>query len=81
MAIAHMPEQIQPIGKLAISNRQAAIQGMPAISDVDGRYNGKALMAMRGVNQKVHKSLREDGRSKLHPRPIAYKGASKCGKV
>ena len=64
------------LDKLAISNRQVAIQGMPAISDEDGRYIAKTLLAMRGANQKTHKALHEDGQLKLHPRPFAYKGTS-----
>lgn len=62
--------------KLSISNRQVAIQGMPAISDEDRRYIAKALLAMRGVNQKIHKALHDYGHLKLHPVPFTYKGTS-----
>ena len=64
------------LDKLTITNRHAAIQGMPAISVEDGRYIAKALLAMRGVNQEIHKVLHEDGRLKLDPRPSAYTGTS-----
>lgn len=62
------------LGKLAISSRQAAIQGMLAITEEDGRYIAKALLAMRGVNQKICKAMRENGNLKLHPKPFVYKG-------
>jgi hypothetical protein len=49
---------------------------MPAISEDDSSYITKALLAMRGVNQKVHKKMHEEGTLKLFPKPFAYKGTS-----
>ena len=64
------------LGALAISSRQASIKGMPAMTEEDSKYITKALLAMRGVNQKVHKAAHENGTLKLSPKPFAYKGNS-----
>ena len=69
----HVSNRLQP---LAISSRQAAIQGMPALTDEDSIYIAQALLAMRGINQEIHKAMHADGNLKLLPKPFAYKGTS-----
>ena len=64
------------LGALAISSRQAAIKGMPEISEEDSKYITKTLLAMRGVNQKIHKAAHDAGTLKLSPKPFALKGTS-----
>lgn len=68
------PNRSNRIAKLTISSKQAAIQGMPALVEDDAKYITKALLAMREVNQKVHKAAHDDGNLKLLPKPFAYKG-------
>ena len=62
---------------IAISNRHAAIKGMPKLSDQDARKVNSAILAMRGVNQK-NKQAHQEGKLKLHRRPLAYKGLSRA---
>ena len=61
---------------MAISSRQAAIQGMPALTEDESIYIAQALFAMRGVNQKAHKQLHAEGKLQIFPKPFAYKGTS-----
>ena len=49
---------------------------MPAIHIEDSRYITKALLAMRGVNQSIHKKMHDEGTLLLQPKPFAYKGTS-----
>ena len=60
--------------KLAISNKHAGINGTPVISRCDAELITKAILAMRGINQKKHKAEHDAGMLKLIPRPMAYKG-------
>ena len=60
--------------KLAISNKHAGINGTPIISKIDAELITKAMLAMRGINQKQHKAEHDTGELKLMPRPMAYKG-------
>ena len=64
------------LAPLAISSRQAAIKGMPEIDEEDSKYITRALLAMRGVNQKIHKIAHDAGSLKLYPKPFAFKGTS-----
>ena len=68
--------RINRLQGLAISNKHAAINGTPIVDEEDARIIVKAILAMRGVNQKKHKILHEEGHLKLIPRPMAYKGAA-----
>ena len=61
---------------LAITNKHAAVKGTPIIEEKDTRVIVKAILAMRGVNQKKHHLLHEEGHLKLIPRPMAYKGTA-----
>ena len=61
---------------LAIASRQAAIRGMPAIEKEDSKYIARAILAMRGVNQKFHKKQHADGTLMILQKPFAYKGTS-----
>ena len=63
---------------LAISNRHAAIRGMPKLNDDDARRVTAAILAMRGVNQRKQKLTHQDGNLKLHRRPLAYKTLSRA---
>ena len=63
---------------IAISNKHAAIKGMPQMSDEDARRISSAILAMRGVNQRKKKQAHQDGNLKLHRRPLAYKGLSRA---
>ena len=68
--------RVNRLQSLAISNKHAAIKGTPIIEEEDARIIVKAILAMRGVNQKKHKILHEQGHLKLIPRPMAYKGTA-----
>ena len=68
--------RINRLQGLAITNKHAAIVGTPIIDEKDARTIVKAILAMRGVNQKKHKMLHEEGHLKLIPRPMAYKGTA-----
>ena len=50
--------------------------GTPIIHDNDAELIVKAILAMRGVNQRKHKALHEQAVLKLIPRPMAYKGTA-----
>ena len=49
---------------------------MPVLKEEDARMVTQAILAMRGVNQKRHKSQHEEGNLKLQYRPMAYKGTA-----
>lgn len=76
MAPPNLQEYSNRLEALAISSRQASIKGMPAMTEDDSKYNTKPLLAMKGVNQKVHKPAHHNGTLKLSPKPFAYKGNS-----
>ena len=46
------------------------------LSDIDAKLVTKAILAMRGVNQKKHRIQHEEGSLELQIRPMAYKGTS-----
>ena len=69
----HVTNRLAP---LAISTRQAAIKGMPEIDEEDSKYITRALLTMRGVNQKIHKIAHDAGSLELCPKPISFKGTS-----
>ena len=51
---------------------------MPTINEEDARRVTSAVLAMRGVNQRMQKQSHQDGHLKLHRRPLAYKGLSRA---
>ena len=55
----NISNRLQP---MAIASRQAAIQGMPAMTMDEKIYIAQALLAMRGVNQKTHKAMHAEGK-------------------
>ena len=57
---------------LAVEGRKPAMRGMHAEAIV------KAVLAMRGVNQRMKKQSHQDGHLKLHGRPLAYNGLSRA---
>ena len=61
---------------IAISNKHAGIVGMPIIKQEEAELIMKAILAMRGINQKKHKIQHEEGALELLPRPMAYKGTA-----
>ena len=61
---------------LGIENNHAAIEGMPTLNDSDAKMITQSILAMRGVSQKKHKILHEQGDLKLQVRPMAYKGTA-----
>ena len=61
---------------LAISNKHAGVEGMPIITKHDAELITKAILAMRGINQKKHKEAHDQGILKVMQRPMAYKGNS-----
>ncbi len=64
---------------LGIENNHAAIEGMPTLNDSDAKLITQSILAMRGVSQKKHKILHEQGDLKLQVRPMAYKGLQMLG--
>ena len=50
--------------------------GTPIIDKQDAELITKAILAMRGINQKEHKGEHEAGILMLMPRPMAYKGTA-----
>ena len=69
----NVSNRLQP---MAIASRQPAIQGMPALTYDEECYVPQALLAMRGINQKIHKARHSEGILKLTPKPFAFKGTS-----
>ena len=66
------------MNELAICHRHAAIRGMPAIEAEEARMITKAILAMRGINQKKQKKAHDEGTLMLMKRPMAYKALSKA---
>ena len=58
--------------ELAISNRHAAIRGMPKMIEQDAKRVTAAILAMRGVNQRKQKLIHQDGNLRLHRRPPSH---------
>ena len=51
---------------------------MPKLEDEEARRLTAAVLAMRGVNQRKQKQMRQEGNLKLRRRPMAYKGLSRA---
>ena len=62
--------------RLAISNKHAGIVGTPVIKGSEAELIVKAILAMRGTNQKQHKDLHDAGLLTFLPRPMEYKGTA-----
>ena len=65
--------RLKPLG---IDNRHASIAGMPMLTNEDGKMVTQAILAMRGVSQKEHELMHDEGNLELQVRPMAYKGTS-----
>ena len=61
---------------MAISNKHSTIKGCPILSEDDAKMVMKALLAIRGINQKKQKEAWERGELRLQARPMAYKGTA-----
>ena len=57
-----------------ISNRQAAIRGMPEVSNEDGEKVMRILMALRGLENKKHLEEWESGQLKVLPKKLNLQG-------
>ena len=66
--------QVNRLKAMGISNRHAAIVGMPTLSEEDATMVTQAVLAMRGVNQRKQKAMHAEGTLVLQSRPMAYKG-------
>ena len=65
--------RLKPLG---IDNHHAPISGMPMLKEEEEKMATQAILAMRGVKQKKHKVMHEEGNLELQIRPMAYKGTS-----
>ena len=61
---------------MGIVNKHAAIKGMPVLKDEEAKMMTQAILAMRGVNQRMMKELHEEGNLKLQEKVLASKGTS-----
>ena len=61
---------------ISISNKHAGIVGMPAVDNDDAELVMKAILAMRGINQKKHKAEYAAGTLMLTQIPMSYKGTA-----
>ena len=57
-----------------ISNKQAAIRGMPEVSNEDGEKVRRILMALRGLENKKHLEEWESGQLKVLPKKLNLQG-------
>ena len=61
---------------IAISNKHAAIQGIPYINEEDAKKITVALLAMKGAYKKKHREAHQDDNLKLHKKPLTYRGSA-----
>ena len=54
--------QVNRLKAMGISNRHAAIMGMPTLNEEDATMVTQAVLAMRGVNQRKQKAMHAEGR-------------------
>ena len=60
----------------AISNRQAAIKGMPVVSRVDAETIMQVLLTLRGQDKKRHTEAWKQGKLNLKPGDISIQGTA-----
>ena len=60
-----------------MSNKHAAIQGLPNIPKDEAECIMKAILELKGARTKKQKDAHEEGNLKLARKPLTYKGAAK----
>ena len=66
------------LGEVAVESRQAAIKGLPKVSEADAKSIVQGILAMRGADKKKHKELHAAGNLCLHERRLPMQGAMQC---
>ena len=66
------------LGEVAVENRQAAIKGLPKVSEADAKSIVQGILAMRGADKKKHKELHVVGNLYLHERRLPMQRAIQC---
>jgi hypothetical protein len=61
----------------AVSNKHAAIQGMPKVPQEEAEQIMKAILRMKGAYTKKHREAHEQERMRMHSKPLTFRGAAK----
>ena len=64
------------LANAAVANRQAAVRGMPVVTDDDARRIMRTFLAMKGITKKKQLELWESGQLKLLPGDLKMQGTS-----